>query len=82
MLHETPALKVRQFGKQLGWYALLTPEIARRLHVADEARDPRPRALAAAAMACLNAAVETWNAADGAAELPVLLDQAMSAPAG
>ena len=82
MLRETPALRVRQFGKQMGWHALLTPEVARRLHVVDEARDPRPRALVAAAMACLNAAVETWSAADGAIELPLLLDQAMSAPAG
>jgi len=79
MLKETPALKVRQLGKQLGWHDVLGPEVARRLHVAADARDPRPRALVAAAMACLNVAVETWVEADGAIALPGLLDQAMSA---
>lgn len=80
MLYETPALKVRQFGKQLGWSALLTPEIARRLRIADDAGDPRPRALVAAALACLNAAVETWSALDGGVGLPFLVEQAMGAP--
>ena len=82
MLRDTPALKARQLGKQLGWHAVLGPEVARRLHIADDAYDARPRALVAAAMACLNAAVETWTAANGTIDLAALLDQAMDAPAG
>jgi AcrR family transcriptional regulator len=82
MLHDTPTLRYRQLGKQLRWYDLLAPEVARRLHIADDSLDPRPRALVAAALACLNAAAETWSAANGAIDLPTLLDQAMDAPAG
>lgn len=79
MLDNTPSLKMRRLGKQLTWHELLVPEIARRLHIDDYAEDPRPRALVAAALACLNAAVTTWTEADGAIGLPDLLDQAMSA---
>lgn len=41
---------------------------------------PGTRALVAAALACLSAAVATWTEADGAVSSPRLLDQAMSAP--
>jgi AcrR family transcriptional regulator len=82
MLHDTPSLRARQLGKQLGWQDLLVPEVARRLGVAAEAPDPRPRALVAAALGCLNAAVDVWAAAGGALPLGDLLDQAMSALAG
>jgi hypothetical protein len=33
----------------------------------------------AAGLACLNAAVDRWNASKGVPDLPKLLDQAMSA---
>lgn len=82
MLHDTPSLRARQLGKQLGWQDLLVPEVARRLGVPAEAPDPRPRALVAAALGCLNAAVDVWAAAGGAIPLGDLLDQAMSALAG
>jgi len=82
MLHDTPPLQAGQLGKQLGWRDLLAPEVARRLGVPLGAADPRPRALAAAALGCLNAAVDGWTAADGALSLPGLLDQAMSALTG
>jgi hypothetical protein len=36
----------------------------------------------AAALGCLNVAVDVWTAADGAIPLPDLLDQAMNAVAG
>jgi hypothetical protein len=65
---------------QLTWHDRLTPEIARRLQVTDDPYDPRARALVAAALACLNAAVDVWTAADGAVALPTILDRAMSAP--
>jgi AcrR family transcriptional regulator len=82
MLHDTPSLQARQLGKQLGWQDLLAPEVARLLGVPVAASDPRPRALVAAALGCLNAAVDVWTAADGAVPLPDLLDQAMSALTG
>jgi AcrR family transcriptional regulator len=79
MLHNTPSLRCRQLGKQLGWQDALVPEIARRLGAADAAFDARPRALAAAALGCMNAAVDVWTASDGALDIAVLLDQAMDA---
>jgi AcrR family transcriptional regulator len=79
MLRDAPSLQARQLGKQLGWQDLLAPEVARRLGVPREAPDPRPRALVAAALGCLNAAVDVWTAAGGVLPLPDLLDQAMSA---
>ena len=82
MLRDTPSLKARQLGKQTGWQDLLAPEVARRLGVPAAAPDPRPRALVAAALGCVNAAVDVWTATGGAASLPALLDQAMSALAG
>lgn len=82
MLDDTPSLKARQLSKQLSWQDRLVPEVARRLGVTSAAYDPRPRALVAAALACLNAAVDVWTASDGAVDLPTLLDQAMSAPTG
>jgi AcrR family transcriptional regulator len=82
MLHDTPSLRARQLGKQLGWQDLLAPEIARRLGVSSQAPDPRPRAVVAAALGCLNAAVDAWTASDGSADLADLVDQAMNAVAG
>jgi AcrR family transcriptional regulator len=82
MLHDTPSLKARQLGKQLGWQNLLAPEVARRLGISGEAPDPRPRALVAAALGCLNAAVDVWTASDGTTDLADLVDQAMNAVGG
>jgi len=82
MMLDTPSLRYRQLGKQLGWQDVLVPEIARRLGVADAARDARPRALAAAALGCLNAAADVWTVSDGALDFPVLLDQAMNEVSG
>jgi len=82
MLHDTPSLRARQLGKQMGWQDLLAPEVARRLGVSPEAPDPRPRALVAAAVGCMNAAVDVWAAAGGALSLGDLLDLAMSALTG
>jgi len=80
MFDNTPSLRARHLGRQLTWHDRLTPEIARRLGVTDDPYDPRPRAVVAAALACLNAAVDVWTAANGAVDLPTVLDRAMSAP--
>jgi AcrR family transcriptional regulator len=82
MLHDAPSLRTREMGKQLGWLDLLVPEVGRRLGVPAEAVDARPRALAAAALGCLNAAVDVWTDSGGTVSLPALLDQAMGAVAG
>jgi AcrR family transcriptional regulator len=79
MLNDTPSLRAGQLGKQVSWQDRLTPEVARRLGVTDQTYDPRPRAVVAAALACLNAAVDSWTAANGTLDLSALLDQAMSA---
>jgi AcrR family transcriptional regulator len=80
MLNETPSLRARHFEKQLHWQELMVPEIARRLGAGpDDARDPRPRARVAAALACLDTAATGWVSCDGEVPLPVMLDRAMAA---
>jgi AcrR family transcriptional regulator len=80
MLQETPSLRARNFEKQLKWQELLVPEIARRLGVApDQPDDPRPNALVAAALACLDAAATGWVAGEGSVPFATLLDRAMGA---
>lgn len=80
MLQETPSLRARHFEKQLKWREQMVPEIARRLEVSPgRPEDPRPTALVAAALACLDAAARGWVACEGAVPLAVLLDRAMGA---
>ena len=80
MLQDTPSLRARHFEKQLSWQEMFLPEIARRLGAAlDQPQDPRPGAIAAAALACLDAAVTGWVACAGEVPLAVLLDRAMGA---
>jgi AcrR family transcriptional regulator len=79
LLNDTPSLRAHHLGRQVLWQDLLVPEVARRLVVADQAHDPRARAVVAAALACLNAASDVWIASNGSLDLPTLFDQAMSA---
>jgi hypothetical protein len=79
MLSHAPSLKASQLGRQLAWQDMLVPDVARRLGIANAALDARPRALVAAAIACLNAARDVWTVSDGSLDLPTLLDQAMNA---
>ncbi|MET7687379.1 hypothetical protein ABZT06_05250 [Streptomyces sp. NPDC005483] len=80
MLQDTPSLRARHFDKQLLWQELMVPEIARRLGVSpDWPEDPRPSALVAAAVACLDVASTGWVTCAGAVPLTVLLDRAMGA---
>ncbi|MCK9896696.1 TetR/AcrR family transcriptional regulator [Frankia sp. AgB32] len=80
MMAVTPSLQARQFQREHGWQRLLTPELARRLGpAAAGAVDPRPGALASAALGCYHAAMTAWRESDGHADLPALLDQAMHA---
>lgn len=76
MLLDTPSLKARHQEKQSRWQDLLIPEIAVRLGVPDDPRDPRPRALAAAALGCLDAAFQAWTATGGEASTSTFIDRA------
>jgi AcrR family transcriptional regulator len=74
----TPALATRHQEKPATWQELLAPEIARRLGSdPDDETDPRPRALVAAALACLEAAVVAWIASPGTQQLAEILHRAM-----
>jgi AcrR family transcriptional regulator len=78
MLRDTPSLKARQQEKQARWQDLFIPEIATRLGISDDPHDPRPRALVAAGLACLDAAFQAWTAADGDVAMTVLVDRAFA----
>ena len=77
LLNDACALMTHQWQKTQGWQSILVPEISRRLGN-DPAADLRASALAASAIACLNAAIDTWTTSDGSTPLSALLDQAMS----
>ena len=76
MLLDTPSLKARHQEKQARWQDLLVPEIAVRLGISDDPRDPRPRALVAAALGCLDAAFQAWTATDGETGTSLFIDRA------
>jgi AcrR family transcriptional regulator len=77
LLNDACALMTHQWQKTQGWQSILVPEITRRLDD-DPAADLCARALVASAIACLNAAIDTWTTSDGTTPLAALLDQAMS----
>jgi AcrR family transcriptional regulator len=79
IMHATPSLQARQMQRENTWHRLLVPEIARRLGPSSGPIDPRPAALASAALGCLHAATTVWRDCDAQADLAALLDQAMSA---
>ncbi len=78
LVRETPALARFNQEKLALKGRLLRPEVARRIGSdPDDLTDPRPAALIGAALACLDAAIAAWAAADGKQDLPRLLDRAM-----
>lgn len=77
MLVDTPALRGAHLEKQQHWLELLTPDVERRLGA--EPGDPGARALVAAAMACLNTAIETWVRRNGDANPEAIFDAAVAA---
>jgi AcrR family transcriptional regulator len=78
MLQETPSLKARHQEKQACWQDLFIPEIATRLGIPDDPHDPRPRALVAAALGCLDAAFQSWTATNAKTDMPTLINQAFN----
>lgn len=78
--HEAPSLRARHLEKHLAWQELLAPDIERRLGIAGgPSPDPRARAVIAAALSCLDVAVEAWRASDGTADVVQLFDDAVAA---
>lgn len=80
MYHDVPSLRARHLEKHLRWQALLAPGVQRHLGLpASVEPDPRARAFVAAALACLDAAVDAWYESDGAADIVELFDDAIAA---
>lgn len=80
MYHDTPSLRSRHLEKHLRWQELLAPDIGRRLGIrSGTTPDPRARAVIAAALACLDTAVDAWRESDGTADLELLFDEAVAA---
>lgn len=80
MYHDAPSLRARHLEKHLRWQELLAPDIERRLGIerVGHRADPRAKALIAAALACLDTAVDAWRESDGAADLVQLYDEAVA----
>jgi AcrR family transcriptional regulator len=87
MLAEAPSLRARHAQKLAVWQDFLVPEVRRRLGGGDEVLvELRANTVVAAALACLNTAVDVWRQrhAEGAAtsdapDLARLVDLAMAA---
>ncbi|MGW3963582.1 TetR family transcriptional regulator [Amycolatopsis sp. NPDC005003] len=78
LVRDTPALCARQLEKQSGWRPLLAEALAGRAGI------PQPASLtlsviAAAALDCLQVALERWTATEGKLDLVALLDEAFAA---
>jgi AcrR family transcriptional regulator len=80
LVRATPALTTFRQEKLARWAQLLIPEVARRMGSdPGDPTDPRPAALVAAIVACVDAAVAAWASADGGLPLPRLIDSALDA---
>jgi AcrR family transcriptional regulator len=76
----TPSLRARHLEKHLRWQALLAPAIERRLGLAPSpGGDPRALALIAAALSCLDVAVEAWRVSGGKADAEALYLECVAA---
>lgn len=81
--HDAPSLRARHLEKHLRWQELLTPDIERRLGPDPAAAsDVRARAVIAAALACLDTAVDAWRASGGTQDVEQLFDRAVAAVRG
>ncbi|MHA5050442.1 TetR/AcrR family transcriptional regulator [Streptomyces sp. SD15] len=78
LIMETPALCARSLEKQSGWRPAIAQALSER---AAPSRPPTlgPLVRAAAAVDCLNIAVNHWTASDGHLDLNDLLDEAFAA---
>ncbi|GBP99618.1 TetR family transcriptional regulator [Streptomyces spongiicola] len=78
LVRETPALCARQLERQRTWHPLLERALAERAGPSGSSALALS-VKAAAALDCLNIAVDHWTASDGALDLIALLDEAFAA---
>lgn len=78
LAHETPSIRARLLDKHARWENGMTEGLAARMGV-DPERDPRPRLIAAVALAAYSTAVNEWSAAEGKGDLRALVDDALQA---
>ena len=78
LVRQTPALCARQLEKQGGWRTKLAQALTDRMGAGKPATLAHA-VRAAAALDCLNVALDYWIASDGALDLPTLLEEAFAA---
>jgi AcrR family transcriptional regulator len=80
---DAPSLLARHLEKHYRWQELLAPDIERRLGIEPgPTSDPRARAVIAAALACLDAAIDAWRESGGRKDVEQLYDEAVAAVRG
>jgi AcrR family transcriptional regulator len=70
LYERTPSLQARHLQKHLSWQRKLAPDIEKRIGVPPG--DPRAVAVIAAALACLDVAVEEWRQSRGKADIEAI----------
>ena len=78
LVRDTPALRARQLEKQHSWRPALAEALAARAG-SEEPATLGQSVRAAAALDCLNVALDHWLASDGRLDLVDLLDEAFAA---
>jgi len=81
ILETSPDLKTAQLGKLETWRSALVPELSRRLAAQGDGDLMHAAAMAGAAVACLDAALNAWYTDLGARDLGPMLDSAMGSVA-
>ncbi|WP_051858650.1 TetR family transcriptional regulator [Streptomyces cellulosae] len=81
LVRETPALCARHLEKQHGWRPALAEALAERAGTPGDVTVGHT-VRAAAALDCLNVALDHWTASDGRLDLVDLLDEAFAALTG
>jgi AcrR family transcriptional regulator len=76
--YETPSIRARLLDKHARWENGMTEALAARLGV-DPERDPRPRLIAAVALAAFSTGVTEWCTQSGREDLHTLVDNALQA---
>lgn len=76
--YETPSIRARLLDKHARWENGLTEGLAKRMQV-DPDRDPRPRLIAAVALAAFSTAVGDWCATGARDDLHRRVDDALAA---
>jgi AcrR family transcriptional regulator len=80
LTRETPSLRAHQLERQAKWAETIGAALAPRIGAAPG--DVAVEALTGAAIAALDAALESWGVSNGELDLPNLLDQAFDVIAG